>query len=93
MNFLGESVKGLHELLLLLGFASTPVVRVEFVDQGLVDVVDDRVQSEDGVFADFTKEHLVVVGGRSGDGSAWWHSATHEVNTLAFDLFLLAYIR
>ena len=91
LDFLSKSVEGLHELLLLFGFTSTPVVIVKFVNEGFVDVVDDRVKCEDGVFANLTEEHLVVVGGGCGDGLAWWHGASHEVDTLSLNLFFLAY--
>jgi hypothetical protein len=43
------------------------------------------------VFADFTEEHLVVVGAGSGDGLARGDGASHEVDTLSLDLFFLAY--
>ena len=79
----------MHELLFLLGFTGTPVVGVELVDQGLVDIVDDGVQGEDGVLTDLAEKNFVVVGCGSGDGSAWRHGASHEVDTLPLDLFFL----
>lgn len=83
----------MHELLLLLGLAGTPVADVELVDKGFVDVVDDRVEGEDSVFTDLAEQNFVVVGTGGGNGLACWHGATHEVDTLTLDLFLFTYKR
>lgn len=90
LDFFSEPVEGLHELLLLLGFAGAPVIVVKFVNKGFVDVVDDRVESKDCVFTDFTEEHLVVVGAGGGNWLAWRDGASHKVDTLALNLFFFA---
>ena len=91
LDFFSEPVEGLHELLLLLGFAGAPVIVVKFVNKGFVDVVDDRVECEDCVLTDFTEKHLVVVGAGGGNWLAWRDGASHKVDTLALDLFFFAY--
>jgi len=75
-------VKGLDVLFLLVLLANSPVSRFEFFNEGLVDVVDDGVESGDGLVTDLSEEHLVVVLSLTVDSLAG-RGASHEVDTLA----------
>ena len=79
----------MHELLLLFGFTCAPVVVVELVDEGFVDVVHDGVEGVHGVLVNLAEQNLIVVGSTRGDRFSSRDSASQEVNTLAFKLFLL----
>ena len=88
LHFLCEFVKGVQELVLLVALAHSPIGRVEFVNEGLVDVVDHGVQSDNSVFTDFTEKNFrvilaLVVDTLTGTG------ATHKVDTLAAQFFFL----
>jgi len=66
-DLLGKAVESLHELLLVLRFTATPITGVEAVNEWLIDVVHNRVESENGVFVKLTEEDFVVVGTRGSN--------------------------
>lgn len=69
-DLLGKAIESLHELLLVLRFTATPITTVEAVNERLIDVVHNRVESENGVFVKLTEEDFVVVGTRGSNGLA-----------------------
>jgi hypothetical protein len=89
LNFLGKFVEGVEELVLLVALAHAPISRVEFVNEGLVDVVDHGVQSDDSVLTDFTEKNFRVILALVVDTLAG-AGATHKVNTLAAQFFFFA---
>lgn len=89
LNFLSELVESVEELALVVDFNHTPVCRLEFVDEGLVDVVHHGVQGDNGVLADFTEEDFVVILA-CGVHTLASGSTAHEVHALSAQLFLLA---
>lgn len=87
LEFLGELVEHLVELLSLLVITGAPLNGVEVVDQGLVDLVDDGVQRCNGVLRDFSVENLVVVSSLSIDWLVGVNACSKEVNSLSKKLF------
>ena len=90
LHFLSELVESVEELALLVVLADAPIGRLELVDKRLVDIVDHSVKSDHGVLTDLTKKNFVVVLALGVNRFAG-RSASHEVNTLAAELFFLAY--
>lgn len=87
LHVFSKLVKGLDVLFLLVLLTYSPVSWFELLNEGLVDVVDDGVESSDCLVTDLSEEHLVVVLSRTVDRLAR-RGASHEVDTLATEFIL-----
>ena len=89
-DLLGKAFESLHELLLMLIITATPIFTTEAVNEWFIDVVHNRVKSENGVFIKFTEKDFVVVGTLGSDRLAGW-CTSHEVAAFTSKFELLTY--
>lgn len=87
LHVFSKLVKGLDVLFLLVLLTYSPVSRFEFLNEWLVDVVDDGVESSDSLVTDLSEEHFIVVLTRAVDRLAR-RGASHEVDALATEFLL-----
>lgn len=85
----GEAVEHRGELFLLLVRALTPVGILEFVNHGLVHLIDYDVQGGYRFFRHLSEKDLAVVGAVGVHGLARL-GGSQEVHSLAFELDLLS---
>ena len=89
LQLFGEFLENDAEVALLLDLADTPVFLGELVNEWLVDVVDEGVQSLHRVIVHFSEKHLSIVLLLVVDGLAG-RQASEEIGSLASELEVLS---
>ena len=85
-KLVGELIKDRNEFFFLFILALTPVCNIKFIDERLVDLVDDGVQRCNSLLRYLTKQYLIVILAVGVYRLSWWKSP-EKIQSLPFKFY------